>query len=170
MAQIGEESVEGARNGSLATNGNGHLELDPSDTGLSNTLVAIPAYNESTAIGSTVLSTKALVDDVLVADDGSSDATAEIAKRAGATVIEHEENRGKGGAIKTIFRHAERTGHDAVVLIDGDGQHLPADIPDVVTPVLEDESELVIGSRYLEADETETPLYRRLGQKTLDAL
>ena len=152
------------------THNNRHAEDLQSEPQLSNTLVAIPAYNESTAIGSTVLATRRLVDDVLVVDDGSSDETAAIAKEAGATVIEHDENKGKGGAIKTIFDHAAGTRHDAVVLLDGDGQHLPDDIPDVAKPVLDGDSEVVIGSRYLEDSGTETPFYRRVGQKTLDML
>ncbi|MDS0280792.1 glycosyltransferase family 2 protein [Haloarcula onubensis] len=170
MTRVGQEAAGGQLEREPIANGTSRGEEEHAKTKLSGALVAIPAYNESTAIGSTVLSTKQFVEDVLVVDDGSSDATAQIASEAGANVIEHEENRGKGAAIQTIFEYAEETGHEAVVLIDGDGQHLPTDIPDVVDPVLADESEVVIGSRYLDAGETETPFYRRLGQKTLDTI
>ncbi|XVH32231.1 glycosyltransferase family 2 protein [Haloferacaceae archaeon DSL9] len=136
----------------------------------STVLVGIPAYNEEVGIGSTVLATKQFADEVVVADDGSSDNTVQIAKDAGATVLEHEVNRGKGGAVRTLFQHARTTDIDALVLIDGDGQHVPADIPDVVQPVLDGQSDVVIGSRYLENGATETPAYRRVGQRTLDLL
>ncbi len=132
-------------------------------------LVGIPAYNEEVGIGSVVISAQQVADSVLVVDDGSDDATAEIAEEAGASVVSHESNRGKGAAIKTLIEEAQRRHVDALVLLDGDGQHMPEDVPAVVKPVLRGESELVIGSRYLDSD-SETPLYRRFGQRVLDIL
>jgi len=137
---------------------------------LSNVLVGIPAYNEAVGIGSVVLAARRLTDNVVVVDDGSTDGTVELAKRAGALVLQHETNGGKGKAMQTLFEYAATTDHDAVVVLDGDGQHLPEDIPAVVDPVLEDECDLAIGSRYVGGETTETPLYRRVGQKTLDLL
>jgi len=170
MSQIEEQANGGQRDVELI--GGGVESSTTADPPLTDTLIAIPAYNESTAIGSTVLAAKSVSRHVLVVDDGSSDETASLAKRAGATVIEHDENCGKGGAIKTIFQYVRDTHYEALVLIDGDGQHLPEDIPDVVEPVLsnEQEAEMVIGSRYMDSKQTETPLYRRFGQKTLDTL
>lgn len=136
----------------------------------SRLLVGIPAFNEEVGIGSVVLATKQQSTDVLVVDDGSTDNTAAIAREAGVNVIEHDENRGKGAAIKTILSEAQREDFDALVMLDGDGQHIPEDIPEVAAPVLDGESDIVIGSRYLESGEDETPLYRRFGQKTLDLL
>lgn len=134
-------------------------------------LVGIPAYNEEIGIGSTILAAKRHADHVVVVDDGSADNTVEIAKQAGATVLQHETNRGKGGAVKTLLEFARSTECDALVLIDGDGQHKPSDIPQVIEPVLSDDVDLVIGSRYLEKDpDDETPFYRRIGQRTLDVL
>ncbi len=134
-------------------------------------VVGIPTYNEEVAIGTVVVQAQRYADEVVVVDDGSSDDTVQIALDAGATVIEHEVNRGKGGAIRTLMQHV-RNGDDvdALVVLDGDGQHLPVDIPDVVDPVLEGECEVSIGSRYVEQEQTETPLHRRFGQRVLDYL
>ncbi|RDZ35265.1 MULTISPECIES: glycosyltransferase family 2 protein [Haloferax] len=135
------------------------------------TVVGIPAYNEEVGIGSTVLAAQQYAEDVVVVDDGSTDNTVPIARAAGATVIVHKENQGKGGAVQTLLDHAQQVECDAFVILDGDGQHHPSDIPQVVTPVVEGKSDLVIGSRYLEPKEgDETPLYRRFGQRVLDIL
>lgn len=137
----------------------------------SQVLVGIPAYNEEIGIGSVILATAEYANDVVVVDDGSSDATAKIARLAGATVIEHETNRGKGAAIRSLIEHARSTECETLVLLDGDGQHLPDDIPAVANPILTEDADVVIGSRYLEGDlETETPVYRRFGQRVLDTL
>lgn len=139
----------------------------PADT----ILVAIPAYNEELAIGSTIHKAQQYAPEVVVVDDGSSDSTATVARRAGATVIEHEENKGKGAAIQTVLDYAAGDEWEATVLLDGDGQHLPEDISAVVDPVLQSDADLVIGSRYLESEgDDETPLYRRFGQRVLDVL
>jgi len=92
-------------------------------------LAAIPAYNEEAAIADVVTETKQYADLVLVIDDGSSDDTVLLAKEAGATVIEHEENGGYGAALRTAFREANRRRADHLVILDGDGQHDPSDIP-----------------------------------------
>lgn len=133
-------------------------------------VVGIPAYNEEVGIGSVILGSKQYADEVIVVDDGSEDRTVEVAKAAGAHVIQHEENKGKGAAIRSLLAWVRDTKQnvDALVLIDGDGQHVPKDIPAVAAPVLNGECDIAIGSRYLEQKETETPLYRRLGQKILD--
>jgi glycosyltransferase involved in cell wall biosynthesis len=137
----------------------------------STLLVGIPAYNEEVGIGSTILAAKQYTDQIVVIDDGSADNTVEIAKQAGATVLQHDENRGKGGAVKTLLEFARTTSCDALVLIDGDGQHKPKDIPQVIDPVLSEDADIVIGSRYLEENpDDETPFYRRIGQRMLDVL
>ena len=126
----------------------------------------IPAYNEELAIGSMVISSKNYVNHVIVVDDGSQDSTAEIAERAGAEVIKHPENLGKGAAIRTGFKGIGNT--DIIVTLDGDGQHNPAEIPKLVMPILSGEADIVNGSRYLGKNDKETPAYRRLGQSVLD--
>jgi hypothetical protein len=132
-------------------------------------VAGIPAYNEAGTIAQIVDVATEYVDEVVVVDDGSGDRTAELARREGAVVIRHSTNRGKGAALKSVFDYAERRSCSALVLLDGDGQHLPQDIPDVVQPVLDGDADVVIGSRYLRRGMgTETPLYRRVGQLILD--
>jgi glycosyltransferase involved in cell wall biosynthesis len=93
------------------------------------TLAAIPCYNEGLAIGSVVLKARRHVDAVLIVDDGSTDDTAEVAQEAGALVVSHETNTGKGRAVKTALEYAVDNQFDALVLLDGDGQHNPNEIP-----------------------------------------
>ena len=133
-------------------------------------LVGIPAYNESVGIGSTVLAAQAFADEVVVIDDGSADNTVDIVAETDATLIEHERNQGKGRALKSFFDYARESDHDSFVILDGDGQHLPREIPDVVEPIENGEADLVIGSRYLEGGPDETPFHRRIGQQVLDYL
>lgn len=130
-------------------------------------IVAIPAYNEEVAIGSVVLGCRKHVSEVLVLDDGSTDRTAEIARAAGARVISHLHNEGKGAGIRMAFLYARNREADVLVLIDGDGQHNPDDIPALVTPILEGRADVVNGSRFLGQGETGTPAYRRIGQEIL---
>lgn len=126
-------------------------------------LVVVPAYNEELTIGSVVALAKKY-GDVLVVDDGSMDRTSEIAREAGAVVIRHERNMGKGGALKTAFEYAIEKGYDVVVTIDADGQHNPDEIPALLRPVVSGEADIAIGSRYLsESVKKRIPLYRRLG-------
>jgi glycosyltransferase involved in cell wall biosynthesis len=127
----------------------------------------LPAFNEEIAIGSIVLQTKIYADRVIVVDDGSCDRTAELAALAGAEVIRHSINMGKGAALRTGFESV--SGADIIVTIDTDGQHNPADIPKLVSPILQGEADMVNGSRYLNGNRKDTPLYRRLGQVILDA-
>ena len=127
-------------------------------------LVAVPAYNEGKYIGTVVLKTRQYADEVIVLDDGSTDDTSEIARLAGATVIRHEENKGKGAAIRSILAEVKRKDHDVLVLIDADFQHEPEEIPLLIEPIWRG-SDLVIGSRELQR--SNIPLYRRIGQKVL---
>lgn len=134
-------------------------------------LIGIPAYNESVGIGSVILTAQQYADEVVVIDDGSSDNTVNIARQTGATVLEHETNKGKGRALQTFFKYARTSEYDSFVVLDGDGQHLPQDIPVVAEAVETGEADLVVGSRYLEdANKDETPLHRRFGQQVLDYL
>jgi len=136
------------------------------DTAPQKITVILPAYNEEVSIGSIILLTKRYADNVIVVDDGSSDRTAEIARKAGAEVIVHEVNTGKGGALKTGFSAAD--GADIIVTMDSDGQHNPSDIPLLVAPILRGEADMVNGSRYLNGLDRNTPIYRRVGQRVLD--
>ena len=132
-------------------------------------IVAIPCLNEELFIGSVVLKTKEFANQVIVIDDGSVDKTALIAEKAGATVIRHGSNRGKGAAVSTAFEYARETGCSALVLLDGDGQHEPSYIPSLVKPVLDGEADIVVGSRYLKI-ESSVPGYRIWGHRVLTFL
>ncbi|MEM7333722.1 MAG: glycosyltransferase family 2 protein [Chloroflexota bacterium] len=125
-------------------------------------VVVIPAYNEERFIGSVVLQAKQYAETVIVVDDGSADQTAAVAEKAGAHVIVHEANQGKGGALNTGFEMARQYGADAVVTIDADGQHDAEEIEAVVNPVLKNQADIVIGSRYLEAT-SDVPTHRIIG-------
>ncbi|MEE9340067.1 MAG: glycosyltransferase family 2 protein [Thermoplasmata archaeon] len=129
-------------------------------------MVAIPAYNEETAIGSVVLKALKHADEVVVVDDGSSDRTAEIARLAGAHVIRHARNVGKGMAIRSAFLHARDRMPDVLVLLDGDNQHDPDEIPTLVKPVLDSDCDVSLGVRW--GKTAGMPLYRRAGKRTLD--
>ena len=107
-------------------------------------VVIIPAYNEERFIGSVVLCSLNYAATVIVVDDGSTDRTPEIAFSAGADVIQHKKNLGKGAALNSGFHLARELGPDAIVLIDGDGQHNPDDIPELVKPILEKQADMVI--------------------------
>jgi glycosyltransferase involved in cell wall biosynthesis len=131
-----------------------------------NVTAIIPAFNEEIPIGSVVLTTKKYVDQVIVVDDGSSDRTAEIAEAAGAEVISHRSNQGKGAALRTGFQAIGD--RDIVVTLDGDGQHNPWEIPKLLKPIIDGEADIVNGSRYLSKNGTDTPGYRRIGQTVLD--
>jgi glycosyltransferase involved in cell wall biosynthesis len=129
-----------------------------------NILAGIAAYNEARYIGSIVLQARRYVNEVIVVDDGSTDNTAEVASLAGAIVIVHSENRGKGAAIQGILAEAKRKNPDVLVLLDADAQHDPKEIPVLAKPISEG-FDLVIGSR--EAQKDRTPRYRRIGQKVI---
>lgn len=133
---------------------------------MSGIVAILPAFNEEVSIGSMVLLARQHADRVIVVDDGSHDRTAEVAELAGAEVIRHPENRGKGAALKTGFSSVD--GARAIVTIDTDGQHDPAEIPKVAAPILAGEADIVNGSRYLCGNKKDTPFYRRVGQKVLD--
>jgi glycosyltransferase involved in cell wall biosynthesis len=125
---------------------------------------AIPAFNEEQYIGSVVLKARQYVDETIVVDDGSTDQTAKIARLAGATVIQHERNQGYGASIKTLLAEAKKKGFDILVLLDGDSQHNPDEIPNLVKPISEG-FDIVIGSR--EQQKNDIPAYRRLGQRVI---
>ncbi len=132
-------------------------------------IAAIPCFNEERFIGSVILKAKKHVDRVLVIDDGSSDASAEVAGEAGAIVYRHDCNKGYGAAVRTALQKGREQNADILVIIDGDGQHDPADISRLAKPILTGEAEVVIGSRFL-GEGQRSPFYRRLGQRVLTAV
>src|SRR6266705_329903 len=129
-------------------------------------LAAIPAFNAGPTIGSVVLRTKQYAEEVVVIDDGSRDDTAEIAALAGAHVIQHARNLGKGTAIRTAWLFARERHPEAFVLLDGDHQHDPKDIPRIVEPILAGKADVVLGVRW--GKTSGMPFYRRIGKRALD--
>lgn len=128
-------------------------------------LCAIPAFEEEVALGSVVLRARRHADAVVVVDDGSTDRTSEVARLAGATVLRHPANRGKGEAYRTFWEYAVKEGFDALVTLDGDGQHDPDEIP-LLLERLKAGDDVVIGARW--GSTTEMPLWRKLGKRVLD--
>lgn len=133
-------------------------------------IIGIPAYNEASSIDRVVREVSRYADHVLVVDDGSRDETAEIARDRGATVIEHEQNRGYGAALQTIFDAARDTNATVLVVLDGDGQHDPSDIPTLVEQLETSEADIAIGSRFVDETDSDLPLYRRFGIAVVNLL
>ena len=131
-------------------------------------LACIPAYNEERIIGNLIKKTLLYVDQVVVCDDGSSDGTPDEAKNAGAHVIKHEKNYGKGAATRSLFKYAKNSDADIIVTIDGDGQFLPEEIPLLVKSMIENKSDIVVGYRF--DNNSEMPHYRKVGNKVLDKM
>jgi glycosyltransferase involved in cell wall biosynthesis len=113
-------------------------------------LVAIPAYREEKNIGAVVSAVRTKFPyDVLVVNDGSPDGTSAAARDAGAVVLDLPFNLGIGGAVQSAFLYARDRGYDAVVRVDGDGQHEVEDIGKILEPVLDGRADACIGSRFL---------------------
>jgi glycosyltransferase involved in cell wall biosynthesis len=122
----------------------------------------IPAYFEEKHVGDVVDRTLKQLDHVLVVDDGSTDATVANARAAGAEVIVHEKNRGKGETIKSGFRYWLERGLSHVIILDGDGQHLPEEISRFIAAATTG-AELLIGTRM--NDVRDMPLVRRIANR-----
>ncbi len=120
-------------------------------------IILIPALNEAASIASVVKSMPSQIEgmdqiDVLVIDDGSKDDTADLARRAGATVVSHPFNQGVGKAFNTGLAAALEMGADIMVNIDADGQFSPSDIPLLIDPILDGKTDFVSGDRFTDAD------------------
>jgi len=120
----------------------------------------LPAYREAMAIADVVRRTIPHVDLVLVVDDGSPDNTADLAREAGAEVIIHTVNQGKGAAMKTGMKTLTERGFDYILLLDGDGQHAPEEIPRFTSPARDGSAYVVVGNRF--ENVKGMPLVRRM--------
>lgn len=118
---------------------------------MSKNLIIVPAYNEAPNIGKVIdqIHHSEVACDVLVIDDGSTDTTAVVAESHGALVLRLPFNLGIGGAVQTGFKYAHVHGYDIAIQIDGDGQHDVAYLPQLINPILLQQIDLVIGSRFL---------------------
>src|SRR4051812_32828665 len=126
------------------------------------TLVFIPAWNEQASVGEVVhdIATSLPDADVLVVDDGSTDATAARARAAGALVASLPFNQGLGAALQTGYLYALRNGYDACAHLDADGQHPAEEVARLLAEVTADRADLVIGSRYHAGAVAESGDYR----------
>jgi glycosyltransferase involved in cell wall biosynthesis len=125
----------------------------------------IPAYNESARIGPVITGAAEFLP-TLVVDDGSTDDTVVVAEAAGADVIRQTPNQGKGAALRTAFRHALANDYDAVVTLDADGQHDPAELPKFLTAYTQKQADLIIGQRRLRHMPPIRRLANYLGRKS----
>ena len=130
-------------------------------------IVGIPAFNEEKNIARIITRLNKITDSIVVCNDGSTDLTSEIAEKMGALVINHKKNLGYGGAIRSIFLKAKEINGDVLVTFDADGQHRIQDIENVTNPIINQEADLVIGSRFLDDSEKEVPQYRKVGIKVI---
>jgi len=131
--------------------------------------IGIPAFNEEKNIGTIILKLQNMYENILVCDDGSSDLTAEISEKLGAIVVKHEKNKGYGAAINTIFEKAKELDFDVLVTFDADGQHRVEDINIVLEKILNNQADIVIGSRFLNTEQ-QMPRYRKFGVRAITTL
>lgn len=118
----------------------------------------IPAHNEDQSIIQVIQSCRKHIRDIIVVDDGSGDHTGDSACKAGAVVIRHNKNLGKGMALRTGFEYALRNGFDAVITLDADGQHDPSEIQRFLSAFYNNEGDIIIGTRLW--DKGAMPRYR----------
>lgn len=130
--------------------------------------VIVPAYCEGGRIGAVVRAIRAHLEDVIVVDDGSPDDTGREAEAAGAVVIRHKVNQGKGAALGTAFRAAGQRGFDYAITMDGDGQHAPEDIPGFIRAYRESGVPVLVGNRM--QDTRSMPIIRRLTNRFMSWL
>jgi glycosyltransferase involved in cell wall biosynthesis len=132
--------------------------------------VGLPAYNEEKNIASIITKLGKIADFVIVCNDGSSDLTGDISTKMGASVINHEKNKGYGAAIRSIFLKSKELDVDVLVTFDADGQHSVDDIENVILPISDQTADLVIGSRFLDDAAENIPSYRKTGIKIITTL
>jgi hypothetical protein len=132
----------------------------------------IPAFNEAARLPALLAELRFTLPDhdLVVIDDGSADATAEVARQAGGRVLRHPYNLGYGAALQTGFKYALECGAPWVVQMDGDGQHLPAEVPALVAALASGDCDVAIGSRFLAPSGYEMGALRTTGRQLTRAL
>jgi len=134
----------------------------------SDGFVLIPAYQEGSRIGAVVREVLPFCPRIVVVDDGSADDTAGAARAAGATVLVHAQNKGKGAALQTGFDYAREQGATFVLTMDGDGQHAPADIPGFLEAFARGDAPVLVGDRM--EDPKAMPFVRRMTNRFMSWL
>ncbi|MBT3407196.1 glycosyltransferase family 2 protein, partial [Candidatus Woesearchaeota archaeon] len=132
-------------------------------------IIGIPAFNEGKNIASILLKLKKISKDIIVCNDGSTDLTGNIAEELGANVIHHKKNLGYGAGIRSIFLKAQEMNADILITFDADGQHRIEDIDSVLKPMINNEADMIIGSRFLDKN-NEIPKYREIGIKAITSI
>jgi glycosyltransferase involved in cell wall biosynthesis len=135
-------------------------------------LIIIPAYNEEESIGNVI---KGICDhfqsaDIVVINDGSCDRTGDVAGDAGAFVINLPFNLGYGAALQTGFKYAVRCGYRYAIQMDGDGQHSPSSLVNLVHEIEKRDADVVIGSRYLGSKNFDVTILRKIGIKVFGSI
>ena len=132
-------------------------------------IAIVPAYNEERNVGRVIDELRAFDAGlhVVIVSDGSLDRTAEVALEHGAHVVKLPFNLGIGGAVQTGFRYAWENGYDLAVRCDGDGQHIPAELPKVIAPVVAGDADIAIGSRFVSGGGYRSSATRRVGIRLL---
>jgi glycosyltransferase involved in cell wall biosynthesis len=134
----------------------------------SQVIVCIPAFNEEKYIKDIIVRAKSFADEVVVYDDGSLDRTAEVATESGAVVIRSSRNRGYGKALSELFKYAFKKNAYIMVTLDSDGQHDANQIPDMIEPLLKNQADIVVGSRFLKNEDVrQVPTYRSFGIRAI---
>ncbi len=131
-------------------------------------IVLVPAYNEQSGIRQVVERTDlSLVDTLLVIDDGSTDATAAVARAGGAAVLSHDTRRGVGAALRSGMEYARRASFDVAVFMAGNNKDDPSEIPRLLDPICDQSYDFVVGSRFLPGGRYggDMPLHRRLATR-----
>ena len=141
-------------------------------------LIAVIAYNESSNIERTL---QDLIDfrgsassfdyDIVVIDNGSSDDTPDLARKMGIPVVSHCINSGgSGGTVATYFFYADYHNYDVLAQFDGDGQHIASELPNIIQPILDEQADYVVGSRYIKKDGFQSTGLRRIGIRLFNFL
>jgi len=133
-------------------------------------LAIIPAFNEEKSIVDIIQKLRENVDQIVVIDDHSTDATGKMAENQGAIVIRHSKNKGVGAAMKTGIAYAKKLSPNIVITIDADGQHQPEDIPNLIKPLIVGKADFVLGSRFSGKRPINMPLQKKIGNKLLSLI
>jgi glycosyltransferase involved in cell wall biosynthesis len=135
-----------------------------------STIALIPAFNEGGNIREVIQATREYVDRIVVCDDGSTDDTLMVLDSLGVDIVRHDGNRGYCAALVSLFKYCQEVEADYAVTIDADGQHDPRYIPVLIEPIKDGESDVVIGSRFLEKHDEQAPWIKIQGIKLFNWL